>query len=102
MGTQVLPTECKRKSLLLPHQPRRSRSLLHQRENTLSGSVDPFLLPSLPSNRCGSPSKNTMRPVPQSSTESASNLFRLIYSCFLLSLFRFFILFKFSSFLTPL
>merc|ERR1712098_327554 len=30
--TPVLPTECRRRSPLLPHPPSRSRSLLHQRE----------------------------------------------------------------------
>merc|ERR1712183_102650 len=87
--TQVLPTECKRKSLLLLHPPRRSRSLLHQRENTLSGSEVPSLLPSLPSSRCGSLSKNTTRQVPQSSTENASNLF-IPVSLFLFSVSSFF------------
>merc|ERR1719373_751349 len=37
----------------------RSRSLLHQRESTPSGSEDPSLLPSPPSSRCGSPSRST-------------------------------------------
>merc|ERR1712008_199183 len=51
---------CKRKSPPWPHPPLRSRSLLHQRGNPPSGSVAPSCLPSPPSNRCGSPSKNTM------------------------------------------
>merc|ERR1711981_262041 len=37
--TQVLLTECRRKSLPLPHQ--KSRSLPHQRESTLYGLEDP-------------------------------------------------------------
>merc|ERR1712136_685900 len=36
--TQVLPTECKRKSLPWLHPPLRSGSLLHQKENTPYGS----------------------------------------------------------------
>merc|ERR1712130_246457 len=31
LSTPVLPTECRRRSPLLPHPPSRSRSLLHQR-----------------------------------------------------------------------
>merc|ERR1711997_161161 len=42
--TQVLPTECKRKSPPWPHPPSRSKSLLHLRENTLYGSEDPSWL----------------------------------------------------------
>merc|ERR1712136_44830 len=61
--TQVLPTECKRKSPLL----------LHPRENTPSGSEVPSLLPSPPSNPCGSPRPTTMKLVHPSSTENASN-----------------------------
>merc|ERR1719414_2287391 len=70
--TQVLPTECKRKSLPWLHPPSRSRSLLHQKENTPYGSEDPSWLPSPPSNRCGSPSKNTMNAAHPLSTENAS------------------------------
>merc|ERR1711862_722316 len=51
MGTLVLLTECRRRSLLLLHPPSRSRPLLHQRESTLSGSEDQSLLPSPPSSR---------------------------------------------------
>merc|ERR1711915_397989 len=58
--TLVLLTVCRRKSLLLLHPPSRSRSLLLQRGNTPSGSEDPSLLPSPPSSRCRSPSRNTM------------------------------------------
>merc|ERR1719383_1147372 len=58
--TPVLLTECRRRSLLLPHPPSRSRLLLHQKESTPSGSEDPSLLLSPPSSRCGSPSRNTM------------------------------------------
>merc|ERR1719394_1541576 len=42
----------------------RSRSLPHQRGSTLSGSEDPSLLLSPPSNRCGSPSRNMMSLAP--------------------------------------
>merc|ERR1712066_368154 len=58
--TLVLLTECRRKSPLLLHPPSRSRSLLHQRGSTLSGSEDPSWLPSPPSSRCGSPSRSMM------------------------------------------
>merc|ERR1711994_683291 len=65
-------TECKRKSLPLPHPPSRSRLLLHQRESTPSGSEDPSLLPSPPSSRCGSPSRSTTSAAHPLSTASAS------------------------------
>merc|ERR1739848_712124 len=65
--TQVLPTECKRKSPL------------HLRENTPYGSEDPSWLLSPPSNRCGSPSKNTTNAAHPLSTENASKLF--MYYC---------------------
>merc|ERR1712050_705746 len=80
--TQVLLTECKRKSPVLLHPP--SRSLLHQRENTLSGSEVPSLLPSPHSKPCGSPSKTTMKLVHPSSTENASK-----FSLFSFTLFQF-------------
>merc|ERR1719491_1018604 len=70
--TPVLLIVCKRRSPLLPHPPLRSRSLLPQRGNTPSGSVDPSCLPSPPSNRCGSPSKNTMNVVHPLFTGNAS------------------------------
>merc|ERR1712012_1355449 len=54
------------------HLPSRSRSLLHQRENTPSGSGDPSLLHSPPSSRCGSPSRSTMSAAQPLSTASAS------------------------------
>merc|ERR1712189_49238 len=73
--TPVLLTVCRRKSLLLLPPPSRSRSLLHQRGNTPSGSEDPSLLPSPPSSRCGSLSKNTMSAGHPLSTASASNLY---------------------------
>merc|ERR1712045_104314 len=73
--TLVLLTVCKRKSPPLLHPPLRSRSLLHLRGNTPSGSVAPSWLPSPPSNRCGSPSKNTMNAVHPSSTGNASKFF---------------------------
>merc|ERR1711970_251534 len=56
----------------LLHPPSRSRSLLHQRGSTLSGSEDPSLLPSQPSSRCGSPSRSMMSAAHPSSTASAS------------------------------
>merc|ERR1711997_1303058 len=74
--TQVLLTECKRKSLPWPHRPLRSRSLLHLRENTPYGSEDPSWLLFPPSNRCGSPSKNTTSADHPLSTENASKYFR--------------------------
>merc|ERR1712122_69602 len=75
--TLVLLTVCRRKSppLLLP--PSRSRSLLHQRGSTLSGSEDPSLLPSPPSSRCGSPSRSMTSAAHPLSTGSASKKFRL-------------------------
>merc|ERR1712130_743953 len=76
--TPVLPTECRRRSLPLPHPPSRSRSLLHQRGSTLSGSEDPSLLPSPPSSRCGSQSRNMMSLVHPLSTESASSFLNLL------------------------
>merc|ERR1712123_157827 len=76
--TPVLLTVCRRKSPLLPHPPSRSRSLLPQRESTLSGSEDPSLLPSPPSSRCGSPSRSTMSAAHPSSTASASKQYNLL------------------------
>merc|ERR1712037_445049 len=73
--TQVLPTECKRKSPPWPHPPSRSKSLLHLRENTLYGSEDPSWLLFPPSNRCGSPSKNTTNAAHPLSTENASKCY---------------------------
>merc|ERR1711997_1338409 len=78
--TQVLPTECKRKSPPWPHPPSRSKSLLHLRENTPYGSEDPSWRPSPPSNRCGSPSKNTTNAAHPLSTENASKLYPYFYS----------------------
>merc|ERR1712098_814310 len=79
--TPVLPTECRRKSPLLPHPQSRSRLLLHQKESTPSGSEDPSLLPSPPSRRCGSPSRNTMSAAQPLSIASASKYFILFYMC---------------------
>merc|ERR1719232_1179549 len=76
--TPVLLTECRRRSQLLLHPPSRSRSLLHQRESTLSGSEDPSLLHSPPSSRCGSPSRSTTSAAQPLSTASASKLFHYI------------------------
>merc|ERR1711993_138809 len=61
--------------------PSRSKSLLHLRENTPYGSEDPSWLPSPPSNRCGSPSKNTTNAAHPLSTENASKLY--LYFCYL-------------------
>ena len=71
--TPVSLIECRRRSQLLPHPPSRSRSLLHQRENTPSGSEDQSLLPSPPFNRCGSPNRSMMSVAQPSFTENASN-----------------------------
>merc|ERR1712019_302008 len=60
--SQVLLTVCRK----------RSRSSPHQRGNTPSGSEDPSWLPCPPSNRCGSPSRNTTNLAQPSSTENAS------------------------------
>merc|ERR1712136_638639 len=92
--TQVLPTECKRKSPLLLHPPWRSRSLLHQRENTPSGSEVPSLLPSPPSNPCGSPRPTTMKLVHPLSTENASKFLDCTRSFFFTSCIGF----SFSTF----
>merc|ERR1711879_555425 len=70
--TLVLLIVCKRRSLPWLPPPSRSRLLLPQKGNTLSGSEDPSWLPSPPSNRCGSANKNTMNLVHQLSTENAS------------------------------
>merc|ERR1719186_1583947 len=74
--TLVLLTVCRRKSLLLLHPPSRSRSLLHQRGCTPSGSEDPSWLPCPPSSRCGSPSRSTTSAAHPLSTASASKLRR--------------------------
>merc|ERR1712110_985012 len=71
--TLVLLIVCKRRSPLLLHLPLRSRLLLPLRGNTPSGSEAPSCLPSPPSNRCGSPNKNTMSAAHPSSTGNASN-----------------------------
>merc|ERR1712168_1374241 len=76
--TLVLPTECRKKSLPSPHLPRKSRLLLHQRGNTLYGLEVLFLLHFPPSNRCGSQSKNTTKPVHPLSTGSASKYFNKV------------------------
>merc|ERR1712098_869708 len=79
--TPALQTECRRRLPLLPHPPSRSRSLLHQRGSTLSGSEDPSLLPSPHSNRCGSPSRSTMSLVHLLCTENAFKLFFYFLYC---------------------
>merc|ERR1712054_303488 len=70
--TLALLTVCRRRSLLLLLPPSRSRSLLHQRGSTLSGSEDPSLLPFPPSSRCGSPSRSMMSAAHPLFTASAS------------------------------
>merc|ERR1719341_516371 len=71
---QVLLTECRKRSQLLHHQPSRSRSLLHLKENTLYGLVDPSW-PLCPLSRlCGSLRKNMRNPVLELFTANASNL----------------------------
>merc|ERR1712241_653225 len=77
--TQVLPTECKRKSLPWLHPPSKSRLLLHLRGSTPYGPEDPSWLPSPPSNRCGSPSKNMTNAAHPLSTENASKLYIFYY-----------------------
>merc|ERR1712126_495523 len=81
-GTTMYPgiaDRMQRKSLPWLHPPSRSRSLLHQKENTPYGSEDPSWLPSPPSNRCGSPSKNTTNAAHPLFTENASKLYFFYY-----------------------
>merc|ERR1719433_1254497 len=49
--------------------------IAHLRGNTPYGSEDPSWLPSPPSNRCGSPSKNTTNAAHPLSTENASKCY---------------------------
>merc|ERR1712083_105151 len=58
---------------------RRSPSLLHQKGNTPYGSEDPSWLPSPPSNRCGSTSKNRTNAAHPLSTENAFKYYFLYY-----------------------
>merc|ERR1712003_75324 len=69
--SQELQNECKKKSLQRLQLPCLSRSLLLQRESTLSGLEDPFLLLSQPSRICGSLRMNMMNLAPALSTENA-------------------------------
>merc|ERR1712123_314639 len=71
-----------RRSPLLPHPPSRSRSLLHQRGSTPSGSEDPSLLPCPPSSRCGSPSRSMMSAAHPLSTASASKCQLYLFCAF--------------------
>merc|ERR1712106_598754 len=80
--TPVLLIVCRRRSPLLPHPPSRSRSLLHQRENTPYGSEDPPLLPCPPSSRCGSPSRSMMSAAHPLSTASASKCQLYLFCAF--------------------
>merc|ERR1711890_154283 len=78
--TLVLPIVCKRKSLPWLHPPSKSRSLPLLRGNTPYGSVAPSWPLCPPSNKCGSPNKNTMNPVPALFTGNASKkLFFVLY-----------------------
>merc|ERR1711994_626458 len=77
-------TVCRRRSPPLLPPPSRSRSLLHLRGSTPSGSEDPSCLPCLPSSRCGSPSRSTTSAVHPLSTGSASK-FDLSQACDILS-----------------
>merc|ERR1711972_392447 len=70
----VLLTDFRRKSLDLPHQLSKSRSLLHQKENTLYGLVDLFLLHFPLSNLCGFQRKHMMNPAQELFTENVSKL----------------------------
>merc|ERR1712139_594425 len=70
--TPVSPTECRRRSPLLPHPPSRSRSLLLPRGSTPYGSVAPSCPPCPPSSRFGSPSRSTTSAAHPLSTASAS------------------------------
>uniref|UniRef100_A0A8D8U6Q2 Uncharacterized protein n=1 Tax=Cacopsylla melanoneura TaxID=428564 RepID=A0A8D8U6Q2_9HEMI len=78
--TLVLLTVCRRKSLPWLPLPLRSRSLLPPRESTPSGLEDLSWLPCLPSNRCGSPSRNTTSPALESFTANVSK--QLLLLCF--------------------
>merc|ERR1712113_636284 len=77
--TLVLLIVCKRRSLPWLPLPSRSRLLLLLRGSTLSGSEVPFWLPSPPSNRCGSPSKNTTNAAHPLFTENAFKYYFLYY-----------------------
>merc|ERR1719273_2670660 len=70
--TLVVLTVCKRKSLPWLHLPSKSKLLLLRRGNTLYGLVALSCLHFLPSNRCGSPSKNTMNVAHLLFTENVS------------------------------
>merc|ERR1712047_122906 len=70
--TPVLLTACRRRSPPWLPPPSRSRSSLHPRGSTPSGSEAPSWLPSPPSSRCGSLSRSTTSAAHPSSTASAS------------------------------
>merc|ERR1712203_2677 len=80
--TPVLLTACRRRSPPWLPPPSRSRSSLHQRGSTPSGSEAPSWPPSPPSSPCGSPRRSTTSPVPPSSTGSASRLEQLSSTTF--------------------
>merc|ERR1712024_432619 len=76
--TQVLLTECRRRSQPWLPPPSRSRLLLLLRGSTLYGSVAPSWPPSPPSSRCGSLSRSMLNPDLELFTESASNLYIIV------------------------
>merc|ERR1712002_33794 len=78
----------------------RSRSSLLPRGSTPSGSAAPSWLPSPPSRRCGSPSRSSMRPVPASSTASASKKRYFLHMSLVLTFF-FQTFFPFCFFFLP-
>merc|ERR1712200_121444 len=86
MGTQVLLTECRRRSQPWLPPPSRSRSLLPQRGSTLYGSVAPSWPLCPPSSRCGSLSRSMMSLVLLSCTESASKCIILVTPLFFFNL----------------
>ena len=88
--TQVLPTACRRKLPPLLPQPSKLRSLPHLRGSTLSGLEAPSFPPCQPSNRCGSPSRNTMSAAHPLSTESASKQYLFLIRL-LLMFFKYFV-----------
>merc|ERR1712083_889068 len=71
----VLLIVCRRKSLLLLHQPSRSRSLLLLSVNTLYGSVAPSSLLYPLSRPCGSQRRNTKNLAQALFTANASKCF---------------------------
>merc|ERR1712157_448843 len=82
--SQESVSACPRRSLPWHPPPSRSRLLLPQNVNTLSGLEDPFLPLFLLSKVCGSVRRSMMSPVHPLSTASASKLIsmlRLLVCC---------------------